>query len=240
LGSPQQALQRSQQALALVQEHPDPFSLVHARLYLAGVHLFRHEALQAQVHAEAALALAHDYGFPRPEMLAMVLHGAALTVQHREADGIALLRQGLALSRTTPADLTCPYRLALLAIAQGRLGHAPEALHGLEEALSLVTTTGASCWHAELPAAQGCSAARLSPGYGPGGALFPASSGDRPPAAGEVLGDARCSEPGRLWQQQGKPVDAASVLTPVYSWFTEGFDTADLHAAHALLAALKI
>jgi hypothetical protein len=33
----------------------------------------------------------------------------------------------------------------------------------------------------------------------------------------------------RLWQQQGKRAEAQAVLAPVYSWFTEGFDTADLH-----------
>jgi hypothetical protein len=40
----------------------------------------------------------------------------------------------------------------------------------------------------------------------------------------------------RLWQQQGKRDDARRILTDVYSWFTEGFDTADLQATQALLA----
>ena len=39
----------------------------------------------------------------------------------------------------------------------------------------------------------------------------------------------------RLWQQQGKQVDARELLAPIYSWFTEGFDTADLQEAKALL-----
>jgi predicted ATPase len=42
----------------------------------------------------------------------------------------------------------------------------------------------------------------------------------------------------RLWQQQGKPAEARALLTPVYTWFTEGFDTADLQEARALLHAL--
>src|SRR5262249_26198374 len=42
----------------------------------------------------------------------------------------------------------------------------------------------------------------------------------------------------RLWQQQGKRVEARELLAPVYGWFTEGFDTADLQEAQALLAAL--
>jgi predicted ATPase len=42
----------------------------------------------------------------------------------------------------------------------------------------------------------------------------------------------------RLWQQQGKQVEARQLLAPLYGWFTEGFDTADLQEAKALLAAL--
>jgi len=43
----------------------------------------------------------------------------------------------------------------------------------------------------------------------------------------------------RLWQQQGKPTEAHDLLAPVYNWFTEGFDTADLKEAKALLEALR-
>ena len=42
----------------------------------------------------------------------------------------------------------------------------------------------------------------------------------------------------RLWQRQGKTTEAHELLTPVYNWFTEGFDTADLKDAKALLAEL--
>jgi predicted ATPase len=42
----------------------------------------------------------------------------------------------------------------------------------------------------------------------------------------------------RLWQQQGKRLEARELLAPVYGWFTEGFDTADLQEAKALLEEL--
>jgi predicted ATPase len=42
----------------------------------------------------------------------------------------------------------------------------------------------------------------------------------------------------RLWQQHGRQQQAYELLAPVYEWFTEGFDTADLHDAQALLEAL--
>jgi predicted ATPase len=43
----------------------------------------------------------------------------------------------------------------------------------------------------------------------------------------------------RLWQRQGKTVEARELLTSIYGWFTEGFDTADLQEAKALLAQLS-
>jgi predicted ATPase len=43
----------------------------------------------------------------------------------------------------------------------------------------------------------------------------------------------------RLWRQQGKRAEARELLTPIYSWFTEGFDTADLKDAKALLEELS-
>ncbi len=43
----------------------------------------------------------------------------------------------------------------------------------------------------------------------------------------------------RLWQQQGKRQDAYDLLAPIYNWFTEGFDTADLQEAKALLDELR-
>jgi predicted ATPase len=42
----------------------------------------------------------------------------------------------------------------------------------------------------------------------------------------------------RLWQRQGKRADARALLAPIYGWFTEGFDTADLQEAQALLEEL--
>lgn len=43
---------------------------------------------------------------------------------------------------------------------------------------------------------------------------------------------------GRIWQKQGKKEEAHRVLSDIYNWFTEGFDTADLKEAHDLLQEL--
>jgi predicted ATPase len=43
----------------------------------------------------------------------------------------------------------------------------------------------------------------------------------------------------RLWEQQGQQAETRELLAPIYDWFTEGFDTADLQEAQALLAKLE-
>ena len=43
----------------------------------------------------------------------------------------------------------------------------------------------------------------------------------------------------RLWSQQGKRADAQELLAPIYGWFTEGFDTADLQEAKVFLEELS-
>jgi hypothetical protein len=59
-----------------------------------------------------------------------------------------------------------------------------------------------------------------------------------PPPGDESAGAAGRHEPQRLWQQQGKQAEARVLLAPIYGWFTEGFDTADLQEAKALLVEL--
>jgi len=51
---------------------------------------------------------------------------------------------------------------------------------------------------------------------------------------------ARTTSLSRLWQQQGKRAEAHQLLAPVYGWFTEGFDTADLQDAKVLLDELQM
>jgi hypothetical protein len=59
-----------------------------------------------------------------------------------------------------------------------------------------------------------------------------------PEPAGEIAGAARRDQPRALWAQQGKRPQAYDLLAPVYTWFTEGFETADLKDAKALLDEL--
>ncbi len=153
--------------------------------------------------------------------------------------GIAQIRQGLAAFQATGARSGVPYYLAWLAEAYRQGGQTEEGLRVLAEALALVNA-GDECRHeAEL--------------YRLKGQLLLAHSTEPPTEVEacfqQALAVARRQQAkslelraamslARLWQQQGKQSAARELLAPVYGWFTEGFDTADLQEARVLLEAL--
>jgi TOMM system kinase/cyclase fusion protein len=239
LGYPDQALRRVHDALRLAQDVSHPFSLGFALAFAAWLHQLRREGHAAHERAAALIALATDQGFPFWDSWGTVLRGWALAEQGQCAEGIAQLRQGIAAWRATGAALQLPYYLALLVEAYGKAGQAEEGLRVLAEALAAVHTTGERQHEAELH--------RLK------GALLLAQDGADAQEAERCFRqamDVACQQQAkslelraatslsRLWQQQGNCAEAHKLLAPIYGWFTEGFDTADLQEAKALLETL--
>jgi class 3 adenylate cyclase/predicted ATPase len=240
LGYPDQAVQRSQEALTMAHALAHPFTLVVALRHSARLHVLRREWQMAQAHAEALLALATEHGFARYVAYATFFWGWALAAQGQEAEGIAQMRQGQNASRATGSmmDLGVP----ALAEAYGQVGQVDEGLHLLAEALAMVDTTGGRRPEAELHRLHGelllhakCSVQN---------AALAAEACFQQALAVARRQQARSYELraamslSRLWQQQGKHDEARQLLAPIYGWFTEGFDTADLQEARALLAYL--
>jgi len=146
----------------------------------------------------------------------------------------------MAAWRATGAELTRPWYLAQLAEAYWQAGQIQAGLHVLKEALTIVNTTEERWWEAELHRLQG--------------ELLLACS-DEHTAQAEIcyehaLDTARRQQAkslelwaalslSRLWQRQGKRTEARELLAEIYGWFMEGFDTADLQEARALLEELS-
>jgi predicted ATPase len=239
LGYPDQAHTSISAALTLAQETAHPFSLALALDYAAILYQFRGDARRAQALAEQALTLCTAQGFAYYLAWGTIMQGWALATQGQGEAGMAQMRRGLAAIRATGAAVRQPYYRAVLAEVYGQCGHAEDGLTILAEALAVVRTTGECWWEAELR--------RLK------GELLLAQSRDQHTAAQacfqQALAVARRQQAkalelraavslSRLWQQQGKRAEARALLAPIYRWFTEGFDTADLQEARALLEAL--
>jgi TOMM system kinase/cyclase fusion protein len=239
LGYPDQGLAQSQQAVTFAQQSAHPFSLGWVLSRATLIHQLRREERCTQERAEAAISLAQEQGFPQLRATGAILRSGTLAHQGQAQDGIAQLHQGLSALRATGAEIARPYYLALLAEAHGTMGQPEAGLTALAEALTLVDTTGERWYQAEL--------------YRLKGALLLQQNADHQMEAETCFHQAiaiaqnqqaksfelrAAASLSRLWQQHGKRQEARDLLAPIYGWFTEGFDTADLHEAKALLDAL--
>jgi predicted ATPase len=242
LGYPDQALVMSREAVALAQQLSHPFSLAVALAYAAMFQQFRREPHAVCEQAEATIALCTEQGFAYYLAWGTTLQGWAQVVQGHGEVGIGRIRRGLAALRATGAALRLPYYLALLAEACGQTGQGTEGLALLTEAFALVDTTGERWWAAELHRLQGELLLHAA-----GGGQNAASTAEE--CFQQALDIARRQHArslelrtamslGRLWQRQGKQTEAYQLLAEIYGCFTEGFDTADLQEAKALLDVL--
>jgi predicted ATPase len=244
LGYPDQALERSHEALALAQGLSHPFSLAFALDFAAVLHQFRREAHAAQRRAEAAITLCSEQGFPYWLAIGTILQGWALTEQGQREEGMAQMRLGLNAWLATGAELRRPYFLTLLAEAYGKVGQLEEGLTLLAEALAQVEKTGECYYEAELYRlkgtltlqSKGTDLRSLTPDpQGEAEACFHKAIEIARKQQAKSLELRASTSLARLWQQQGKKIEAHKLLLEVYNWFTEGFDTKDLQEAKALL-----
>jgi predicted ATPase len=159
--------------------------------------------------------------------------------QGQAQEGIAQIEQGLRAHRATGAEAGRPNWLALLAEAHGIMGQPEAGLAVLTEALTLVETTGERLYEAELHRLRGALLLQQnSANQAEAENFFYQAIVVAQKQSAKSLELRAAISLAKLWYQQGKRQEAHSLLAPVYNWFTEGFDTADLKEAKALLDEL--
>ncbi len=252
LSYPDQALKRNHEAITLAQKLFHPYSLAAAFDFGAMVHQLCQDGQMTQERAEAAVTLSTEQGFVFWVAWGTILRGWALTKRGQVGDGIVQIRDGLAAFRATGAAIMVPYFLGLLAEAYGKMGQAKEGLTMLAEALEMVDKTE-ECWNeAELYRLKG-ELTLQSNVQGPKPVLSVVEGSKVEEEAEECFHKAveiarkqQAKSPelratmslARLWQQQGQQQEAHHMLSEIYHWFTEGFDTKDLQEAKMLLTVL--
>ena len=244
LGYPAQALQGSQEALRLAGDLSSPSSQAMALTFAARLHQYRLEAHQAYTQAEAALELAREHQLALRQAQARVLRGWAFVMQGQEETGMTQLHQGLAAVRATGEGSNscigwpCSWR------PMGMPDSQPPGCRRWRRSLVLSHTSGEHRWEAELYRlkgelllAQGGAGPKRQEGEGAEACFQQALATARHQDA-KSLELRTAMSLARLWQQQGQRAEAHALLAPIYGWFTEGFDTADLQEAQALLDEL--
>jgi TOMM system kinase/cyclase fusion protein len=252
LGCPDRALASLHAALAWAQELSHPFSQAFALFFAIWLYQFRREEREVCERVEALLALSTAQGFQQWLAMGPILQGWALAIQGQAEAGRGRLQQGLAAFRQGGAQMLLSYFLGLLAEVQGRAGDPEAGLHMVDEALTEVDKRGEGFYAAELYRLKG--ELLLQPCVRSLAAAVSTLNArhqtlDAEACFQQALDIARRQQAkslelraatslSRLWQRQGKHAEACELLAPVYGWFTEGFDTADLREAKALLEEL--
>jgi class 3 adenylate cyclase/predicted ATPase len=241
LGYPDQALARGHEALALAHEQNHPFNRAMALYWTSFLHQLRQETHEARERAEAAMALSTAQGFTAWVAGGTLVRGWALVVQGQVHEGMAQIRQGLNEWRATGAELARPSGLAKLAEAYRAQDQPEEGLRVLAEALEIVDATDMGFYEAELYRLKGTLQLQLHAGQptGEAEASFRRALDIARHQTAKSLELRAAMSLARLWQQQGKRGEARQLLGTIYSWFTEGFDTADLGEAKTLLDELS-
>jgi predicted ATPase len=246
LGYPEQAIDKSSEALTLAKEINHPFSLAFALCFAACLQHFCRRSPTAKEYAKAVIILCTEQGFPNWLAWTTVIHGWALAEQGQRKEGIAQMYEGLSMFQAIGAELTKPYNLALLADSLGKARRREEGLSVLAEALALIDKNGEYHYEAELYRIKG----ELLSQIGIAKTRKTANETEAEECFQQAVSIARRQSAkswelraavslSRLWQRQGKKKAARQLLAEIYGWFTEGFDTADLKDAKSLLEELS-
>ena len=240
LGYPDQALREKEEAFTLARELAHPYSQAYALVFGAWFHYLRREEQAIPELAEANLALSREQEFAHLYSWGTMWQGWSLVVQGQAKEGIAQLRQYLAAFLQQNIQLLRPSVLGLLAEAYGRAGQAEDGLTILDEALGLVHRTGERHGEADLYRLKGELLLALPAAHQPEAeACFRqaiAIARGQSAKSWELRAVLSLS---RLYHQQGKTGEAHPMLAEIYGWFTEGFETADLQEAKALLEVIS-
>jgi predicted ATPase len=211
------------------------FATATAQIAAANLHVMLREFVRAEALAVEALAFCEEHGLVDAAIFARVPLGLARAELNRTAEGVALLREALAgaAERESRWEITRP--LTYLAKAQALHGAVVDALRTIDDALQanpqeLFLRPESLRIRGELRLRQGDSG------------LAEADFREAISLAQEMGAKAwelrATMSFARLLRQQDKVEEARATLAPVYNWFTEGFDTADLKDAKALLDEL--
>ena len=222
------------EGLMLAERIAHPMSLALSLTVTAMLHLNRGELEMALHQLDTTEALIADQRLPfvhEPKLLC----GAALSAQGVFPEALVCLREGLAgMQGQTHLGL---WGLAQLAEALARQSEHSASLLAVRGGLEAQERTAYRQWEADLRRLEGVALVGLNRIEEGQSALEEALRIARRQQAKSYELRAATSL-ARLWGEQGRRAAARDLLAPVYGWFTEGFDTADLKDAATLLSEL--
>ena len=237
LGYPDRAWAKSREMLEVARRSSDPFILTTAFCHAVLHYLVRGDTA-TQKHAEEAIARAEEIGLPSLSAQAIARHGAALIAQGRYEEGIAGMRQGISAIRATGGTPQARY-FYLLASGLGRMGRPQEGLQMLEKGFASAAKSGEQVVGPYQHHVKGELLLAQNPSDGvEAEQCFRTAIEIARRQSARLPELSATTSLARLLAKQGRRDEARTMLAEIYGWFTEGFDTADLKDAKALLDQL--
>jgi predicted ATPase len=240
LGYPDAALADTDQAISEAREIGQAATLMYA---LGNSLLFTHlhcgNYATANAIVDELVALADEKGAPFWRALGIVLKGCVLALTDKASDAVQMISAGITAWRSTGATASVTCYLSNLARGHAELGQLDDAWRCIDEATTAVETTKERLWEAEVDRMTGEIALKSpEPDAVKAEAHFERALAVARKQQAKSWELRAAMSMARLWRDQGKREEARELLAPVYSWFTEGFDTRDLKEAKALLDEL--
>ena len=239
LGYPDRAWAISREMLEMAQRSSDPNVLAQASCFEAMNNLVRGDGTAAQKHAEEAMALIEAIGDQSYSPLATTVNGGALIAQGRYEEGVAGMRRGISAFRASGAT---PPRWTLSFLASGlrKLGRYEEGLQVLEEGFASVAKTGEQGSSPSLHHVKGELLLAQNPSNAAEVELCFRTAIEIARGQSARMAELRATTSlARLLAKQNRRDEGRTMLAEIYGWFTEGFDTADLKDAKALMDELR-
>jgi class 3 adenylate cyclase/predicted ATPase len=240
LGYPTQASQAMEQTLADAKELRHPYSIGLTLLFSAQLFQLRREPEATRLRAEEGLAVSAEHGLFAVELWCLLPRGWAVAQQGDASAGIADIREAMDRRRAAGIGAVWPWFLALLADAHGALGQFEDGFRALDEAVQWIRQNDERLYAAEVHRIKGELLLR-QPTSDPTQAerCFEQALTIARGVEAKSWELRAATSMARMWLQDSRIDEARALLTPVYDWFTEGFDTADLVDAKALLDQLS-
>jgi class 3 adenylate cyclase/predicted ATPase len=240
LGYPEQALKRGNAALALAQKLSHPFTLAFAKSFVGVLRQLRREARVVQENAEGVIALSAEHGLTDYLAFATSMRGCAIAEEGDNEEGIVQIQEGLVASRAKGVELWRPYFLCLLAPAYMKMGRLDDGLRALTEALAAADEHEIRDYEAEAHRLKGeLLLKQNNSNASEAQSCFQRAIEIARKQSGKSWELRATTSLARLLASQGQRDEARTMLVQIYCWFTEGFDTADLKDAKALLDELS-
>jgi predicted ATPase len=239
LGFPDRAAERVDEALALARELQHPFTFAAALTFASFVRQFRGEPTRVRELGRQTVAHSTEQGFRFFVPQGLILEGWALATEDHLQAGIRQIQEGLASLRAMGANARRSYFLALLAKVCLWASERDMGVEAVSEGLDLVRSNGERWWKAELHRLRGeLLRSRTGNDQTQASSSFERAIDIARQQKAKSLELRAATSLARLRVDEGRRAEAQDLLAPIYDWFTEGFDTADLKDAKALLDEL--